>query len=90
LTGKDGAFTPLIKQVIEAALEGEMDEHLRETKESTSNRRNGKGRKISKARWAALRFFLPATGMVVSRPKLLLSVSGFFPVIWMRKFTVVV
>ncbi len=35
LTGKDGVFTPLIKQVIEAALEGEMDEHLRETQEST-------------------------------------------------------
>jgi putative transposase len=59
LTGKDGAFTPLIKQVIEAALEGEMDEHLRETKESTSNRRNGKGRKNLKSSLGGIEIFSP-------------------------------
>ena len=28
LTGKDGILTPLIKQLIEASLEGELDAHL--------------------------------------------------------------
>jgi transposase-like protein len=30
LTGKDGILTPLIKEILEAALEGEMDAHLSE------------------------------------------------------------
>jgi transposase-like protein len=42
LEGKDGALTPLIKKLIEASLEGEMDAHLGE---SRPNRRNGKGSK---------------------------------------------
>lgn len=28
LTGKDGVLTPLIKEILEAALDGEMDAHL--------------------------------------------------------------
>ena len=42
LEGSDGALTPLIKRLIEASLEGEMDSHL---SESRPNRRNGKGKK---------------------------------------------
>ena len=42
LEGKDGALTPLIKRLIEASMEGEMDSHLGE---SRPNRRNGKGKK---------------------------------------------
>lgn len=30
LTGKDGVMTALIKQILEAALEGEMESHLSE------------------------------------------------------------
>lgn len=42
--GKDGVFTPLIKEFLEAALEGEMNAHMegcREERES-QNRRNGR------------------------------------------------
>lgn len=42
LEGKDGALTPLIKRLIEASMEGEMDAHLAEGR---PNRRNGKGNK---------------------------------------------
>ncbi len=28
LTGRDGAFTPLIKKLLEASLEGEIENHL--------------------------------------------------------------
>lgn len=42
LGGKDGVLAPLIKRLLEASLEGELDSHL---SESQGNRRNGKGRK---------------------------------------------
>ena len=46
LTGKDGILTPLIKKLVEAALEGEIEAHLGECKEAgQSNRRNGKLKK---------------------------------------------
>lgn len=49
LTGKDGVLTPLIKEILEAALEGEMDSHLSECKEEGQpNRRNGKLKKTMK------------------------------------------
>ena len=49
LTGEGGIFTPLIKQVLEAAMEGEMDAHLSEIKANTKNRRNGHSKKQMKS-----------------------------------------
>lgn len=43
LGGKDGVLKPLIKRILEAGLEGEMDGHLKE--DPTPNRRNGRGKK---------------------------------------------
>ena len=45
LEGAEGAMTPLIKGLIEASLEGELDNHL---EKSRPNRRNGKGSKTVK------------------------------------------
>ena len=45
LTGKDGAFGPLLKEFLEAALEGEMSSHLDESERSKGNKRNGRGTK---------------------------------------------
>lgn len=45
LYGKDGAFGPMLKSFLEAALEGELDAHLDEEERSEGNRRNGKSRK---------------------------------------------
>jgi len=46
LLGQGGVLTPLIKQSLEAALEGELDAHISDLKESNiSNRRNGKSSK---------------------------------------------
>lgn len=46
LTGKGGILTPLLKELLESALEGELDAHLLENRESgISNRRNGKSSK---------------------------------------------
>lgn len=50
LTGKDGILTPLIKKILEAALEGEMDSHLSDCREQgLPNRRNGKQTKTVKS-----------------------------------------
>ena len=49
LTGKDGILTPLIKEILEAALDGEMESHLADCKDQElSNRRNGKLKKTVK------------------------------------------
>ena len=45
LLGKEGALGPLFKSFLEAALEGELEEHLQENKEDEINRRNGHGTK---------------------------------------------
>jgi len=59
LTGKDGAFTPLLKKVIEAALEGELDEHIKETKQDSGNRRNGHTQKNLKSSLGGIEIFAP-------------------------------
>ena len=47
LTGKDGILTPLIKQLTEAAMQAELDEHL--TSDNEPNRKNGTTSKIMKS-----------------------------------------
>jgi putative transposase len=49
LTGVDGIFTPLIKEVLEASLEGELETHLSREKIKRSNRRNGHTQKNLKS-----------------------------------------
>ncbi len=49
LLGKDGAFAPMLKQFLEAALQAEMDAHLSEEERQTGNKRNGKGTKTIKS-----------------------------------------
>jgi putative transposase len=48
MLGKDGIFTPLLREFLEASLDGEMDAHLMDRDES--NRRNGHGRKVVKTK----------------------------------------
>jgi len=49
LTGKGGAFAPLFKQFLEAALQVELEQHLcAEESEPSSNRKNGKVSKTVK------------------------------------------
>jgi putative transposase len=51
LSGKNGALTPLIKELLEAAIEAELSEHL---KDSKPNRRNGKTTKQLKSDYGAI------------------------------------
>lgn len=43
LLGKDGVFTPLLKEFLEEALDGELEAHIES--EEVPNRKNGKGKK---------------------------------------------
>jgi transposase-like protein len=47
LNGKDGILTPLIKQLTEAALKAELDQHLEQ--DQSANRRNGSSTKTVKS-----------------------------------------
>jgi transposase-like protein len=49
LTGKGGAFAPLLKQFLEAALQSELEQHLRsDDPDEVDNRKNGKVSKTVK------------------------------------------
>jgi putative transposase len=49
LNGEKGIFAPLLKQLLEAALEGEMQAHLDEAQRQQGNRRNGQTHKTVKS-----------------------------------------
>jgi putative transposase len=48
LYGKDGAFAPLLQDMLNSILEGEMEGHLDEEERDTGNRKNGKSKKLLK------------------------------------------
>jgi len=56
LEGSEGALAPMIKKMIEASLEGELDAHL---SESRPNRRNGKGKKQVKTSYGEVEITTP-------------------------------
>ena len=49
LTGKEGILTPLIKKILEQALEAELAQHLGDAEPAAPNRRNGHNRKRVKS-----------------------------------------
>ncbi|MGE3920610.1 MAG: IS256 family transposase, partial [Gammaproteobacteria bacterium] len=60
LTGKDGILTPLIKEILEAALDGEMEAHLDDCKaQGQLNRRNGHLKKSMKTATGAFELETP-------------------------------
>jgi transposase-like protein len=61
LVGKDGVFTPLMKEFLEAALEGEMASHMAASLDEpeTQNRRNGKSSKTVQSPMGAFELETP-------------------------------
>src|SRR4030042_4801822 len=68
LEGSDGAVTPLIKRLLEASLEGEMDAHL---KENRPNRRNGHGKKNVKTSFGNVDIETPRDREATYSPELI-------------------
>jgi len=55
LSGKDGVLAPLIKQIIEASLEGELNSHIDEGRmEGKSNRKTGRTNKTVKSEYGPI------------------------------------
>jgi transposase-like protein len=48
LFSNDGAFAPLLQEMLNSILEGEIEGHLDEEERSSGNRKNGKGKKLLK------------------------------------------
>ena len=63
LLGKDGAFAPLLENLLNAALEGEMDVHMDEEERLSGNRRNSYNRKQVQTSWVRLQFTHLVTGI---------------------------
>lgn len=60
LSGRDGILTPIIKKAVEAALSGEMENHLKQEKEEgKKNRRNGKISKTVKSAYGEFELDTP-------------------------------
>lgn len=60
LTGKGGILTPLLKELLESALEGELEAHLLENRDAgISNRRNGKSSKQVQTSSDSFELFTP-------------------------------
>jgi len=59
LFGKGGAFAPLLEEMLNAMLEGELEAHLDDEQRSGGNRRNGKGTKTVKTAAGSLEISTP-------------------------------
>lgn len=70
MVGKDGIFTPLLKRLIEASLEGELDAHLQETRSASKNRRNGHGRKNLSSPLGGFEIFSPRDRNATFEPQI--------------------
>lgn len=72
LTGKDGILTPLIKQIIEASLEGELESHLLSESKTPelSNRRNGKTSKLLKTGTESFKLETPRDRLGTFEPQM--------------------
>jgi putative transposase len=69
LEGKDGVLAPLIKRLVEAGLNGEMNAHL--TKSKVSNRRNGKAGKQVKTAFGHVKINTPRDRNSTFEPQLI-------------------
>ena len=71
LFGSDGAFAPMLKSFIEAALQAEMDAHLNPQEREGGNKRNGKGRKTVKSSAGSFQIDTPQDRQSSFEPELI-------------------
>lgn len=59
LFGKGGAFAPLLQEMLNSILEGELEGHLDDEQRDTGNRKNGKGKKLLKTASGSIEIATP-------------------------------
>lgn len=72
-TGKEGVFTPLLKRILEASLEGELDDHLKESRKIEKNRRNGHTQKNLKSSLGSIEILAPRDRNATFEPQTILK-----------------
>ena len=70
LFGDGGAFAPMLKNVIEKALEAEMSSHMAETRQKSGNKLNGKGKKTLKSGYGSFDIDTPQDRQSSFEPEL--------------------
>ena len=70
LFGKDGAFSPLLKNFLEEALEAEMDNHLDQEARELGNKRNGKRSKTLKTNDGSFEIETPKDRLSTFEPQM--------------------
>ncbi len=70
LSGKDGVLMPLIKRIVEAALEGEVESHLDTEPSETKNRKNGKSSKTVRSDYGSFELETPRDRNATFEPEL--------------------
>lgn len=66
LFGKDGAFAPLLKDFLEAALQAELEEHLDGEQRWKGNRKNGHSSKCILSRYSNIHIILIANNIYIN------------------------
>jgi transposase-like protein len=67
LFSKGGAFAPLLKDFLEAALQAELEEHLEQEIEDQNNRKNGYSTKLLKTGAGTIELDTPGIETVIFR-----------------------
>jgi putative transposase len=70
LSGKDGVMMPLIKRIVEAALQGEAESHLESEPAEAKNRRNGKSSKTVRSDYGSIELETPRDRNSTFEPEL--------------------
>ena len=70
ITGKDGILTPLIKQIVEGALKGELEAHLETEPVGRKNRKNGKTSKTVRSDYGSFELETPRDRNSTFEPEL--------------------
>ena len=70
LSGKDGVMMPLIKQIVEAALKGELESHLETEPAEAKNRKNGKTSKNMRTDYGSFELDTPRDRNASFEPEL--------------------
>jgi putative transposase len=70
LFSKDGAFAPLLQDMMDSILEGEMEGHMDEEERSTGNRKNGKRKKVLKTSSGNLEINTPRDRLGSFKPEI--------------------
>lgn len=70
LFSKGGAFAPLLEDLINSMLEGELDAHLDDDERGLGNRKNGKGSKVLKTSAGSIEINTPRDRLGSFEPEL--------------------